>query len=529
MKRRTLFNLLSRAGGTTAVLIALHAMGWRSTYAQTTNRPRLGGETGAGIKVIILGAGIAGMTAAYELTKAGYECILLEARNRAGGRCWTLRHKDVINEIHQQGQRSEKCPFDNDNSLYFNPGPARIPYHHKNILSYCQEFGVPLEVIVNENRAAYFQDDQAFGGSPVNSRRVISDSRGYIAELLTKAIGINGLDRDVSPEEQERLLEFVKGFGDLNSKGEYVGSSRAGYEIPPGAGINTGRKHEPLPLSELLNSRFWEYKMHFGEGYWQAATMLQPVGGMDAIAKGFEQQVGRLIRYNAEVTKIRQHSDGVQVIYRDRKRNQYQSVDGKFAICTIPLSVLKNIKADFSVEHQAAITVGASSYSHAIKVGFQSRRRFWEEDYNIYGGISWTEGDITQIWYPSTGFHNSQGIIVGAYIWSNEISKRWEAMTSKQRLSLAILEGEKIHPGYNQEVSVANGCTVAWGKVPYSEGALIRWEQDSRKKAYLVLNQPDGNVYFAGDHMSYLTGWQEGAILSAHKIVNEITTRVQNS
>jgi monoamine oxidase len=102
-------------------------------------------------------------------------------------------------------------------------------------------------------------------------------------------------------------------------------------------------------------------------------------------------------------------------------------------------------------------------------------------------------------------------------------------MKSNQRLSLAILEGEKIHPGYNQEISLANGCSIAWGKVPYSEGGWITWRQDSRKTAYLVLNQPDGNVYFAGEHMSYLPGWQEGAILSALKIVNDITTRVKNS
>ncbi|MEB3342050.1 flavin monoamine oxidase family protein [Okeania sp.] len=523
MKRRTLFNLLSRAGGTTAVLMSLHAMGWRTTNAQTTNRPKLVAKTGTGIKVIILGAGISGMTAAYELTKAGYECTLLEARNRAGGRCWTLRHNDIINEVHGQSQRLEKCPFDNNKSLYFNVGPARIPHHHKNLLGYCKEFGVPLEVIVNENRAAYFQDDRAFGGYPVNNRRVINDSRGYIAELLTKTIGINGLDQDVSPEEQERLLEFVRRFGDLNSKGEYVGSRRAGYEIPPGAGLNNGVKHQPLALSELLDSGFWQNKMHFGESYQQAATMLQPVGGMDAIAKAFEQRVGRLIRYNAEVTEIRQKAHAVQVIYRDRQSNQYQSVDGNLAICTIPLSVLKNIKADFSAEHQAAIAEGGSSYNRAVKVGFQSNRRFWEEDDNIYGGISWTEGDIIQIWYPSTNFHSSQGIIVGAYIWNNDISKRWEQMTSNQRLSLAILEGKKIHPGYNQEISVANGCSIAWGKVPYSEGGWMSWQEDSRKKAYLVLNQPDRNVYFAGEHLSYLTGWQEGAILSAHKIVNDIT------
>ncbi|MEO0828052.1 MAG: FAD-dependent oxidoreductase, partial [Cyanobacteria bacterium J06642_9] len=416
--------------------------------------------------------------------------------------------------------------FDRDPALYFNLGPARIPYHHTALLGYCKEFGVPLEVIVNENRAAYFQDDGAFGGSAVQNRQVINDSRGYLAELLAKAINRNALEQEVSVDEQEKLLAFVSRFGNLNDDYAYAGSSRSGYRVTPGAATAAGDLAEPLAFSSLLDSAFWRYKMHFGEGYHQAATMLQPVGGMDQIAKAFAQQVGHLITYNAVVSQIRKTPAGVRVVYTDAASGEETAVTADFAICTFPLSVLSDIEADFSPAFQDAIASAADLYANAIKVAFQARR-FWEEDQNIYGGISWTEADITQLWYPSGGFHKPQGIIVGAYIWDNPIAEQWEPMTTAERLARAIADGSKIHPNYAQEISAPQGCSIAWGKVPYSQGGWIEWDEETRTTAYRVLTQPDDTIYLAGEHLSYLTGWQEGAILSAHEAVRGIANRMQ--
>lgn len=522
MKRRTLMNLVARAGGTTAVLTTLKAMGWLPAHAQSSQRPTLQAQSGNNTSVLILGAGLAGMTAAYELEKAGYSCRILEAYDRAGGRCWTVRGGDSITEFDQ----TETVPFDRDPSLYFNLGPARIPYHHTAVLGYCKEFGVPLEVIVNENRAAYFQDDGAFGGGTIQNRQVVNDSRGYVAELLAKAINRNALDQEVSADEREKLLDFVSRFGNLNDDYAYAGSSRAGYHVVPGAADAAGDLAEPLAFSSLLDSAFWRYKMHFGEGYNQAATMLQPVGGMDQIAKAFVQRVGHLITYNAIVNQIRKTPEGVSVVYTQGTRGEITEATADFAICTFPLSVLNGIEADFSAAHQAAIAASAGSYANAVKVAFQSRR-FWEEEHHIYGGISWTESDITQIWYPSGGFHQAQGTLVGAYIWDNPIAARWEPMTKTERLTQAIADGSKIHPDYATSVSAANGCSVAWGKIPYIQGGWMEWEDDTRATAYAVLNQPDDTIYLAGEHLSYLTGWQEGAILSAHEAVRGIASRVQ--
>ncbi|MGK7933005.1 MAG: flavin monoamine oxidase family protein [Microcystaceae cyanobacterium] len=519
MNRRTLLRLVSRAGGTAAMLTTMKAIGLLNSEATKAEYPNLPVGSGNGIKIAILGAGIAGMTAAYELSKAGYQCTLLEARERAGGRCWTIRRGDTIRELDSQ----QTCQFDSDDYLYMNVGAARIPHHHRALLGYCKEFGVPLQVIVNDNRACFFHDENSFNGQPVLNRRLMNDRRGYMAELLAKSVSQNALDQPLQPEEQERLLAMIRRFGDLNPDLQYKGSSRSGYAQVPDV-ESEGEIIEPLPFSEVLKSDFWRYKMDFSETHKQAPTLLEPIGGMDQIAKAFEKKVGHLIRYNAEVTQLRKTEKGVQILYKDKKREIKEKLEADFAICTLPLPVLASLDTDFSPSHQAAIAVGAKSYIRAIKHGFQAKRRFWEEDAAIYGGISWTSQDITQIWYPSHGFHQPTGIIVGAYIWSNSISDRIEVLPIAQRLQRAITEGTAIHPTYTEDIQPETGMSIAWGKIPYSLGGWLSWDEKERQTAYPVLNQPDGRIYLAGEHLSYLTGWQEGAILSAHKVVKAINS-----
>ncbi|MFA9217235.1 MAG: flavin monoamine oxidase family protein [Sphingomonadaceae bacterium] len=121
---------------------------------------------GGGQRITILGAGVAGLTCAYELQKAGFRCTLLEARSRPGGRNWTIRGGDTV----RQSDGSQRVLWPQAPHLYFNAGPARIPHHHQAVLGYCREFGVALEIMMNDNRAAYLQDDQVFGGRPLAAR-----------------------------------------------------------------------------------------------------------------------------------------------------------------------------------------------------------------------------------------------------------------------------------------------------------------------------------------------------------------------
>jgi monoamine oxidase len=226
------------------------------------------------------------------------------------------------------------------------------------------------------------------------------------------------------------------------------------------------------------------------------------------------------------VVEIGRAGERARVVSLNRASGQRTALEADFVICTIPLSVLEHIPADFASPVKDAIGRAAKAYFPAVKVTFQSPHRWWEVDQQLYGGISWTSRDITQIWYPSHGFHEKKGILVGAYIWDLAPAQRFTAMAPAERHAAAIVDGERIHPGYEKLVGAP--VSVAWAKIPYSMGAWIEWDAipGLRQAAYPVLLAGDGPFYFAGEHMSYVTAWQEGAVQSAHFTVTQIADRV---
>ncbi len=466
-------------------------------------------NVGIGTSVTILGAGVAGMTTALEMARLGYNCTILEATARAGGRNRTVRSGDFVEET----DSTQQCQFDAAPDLYFNPGPARIPHHHEFLLGYCREFGVALEPFINDNRAALLHSPTSFGGQPQIARQVITDSRGYIGELLSTAINQNALDQQLSAADRANVLAMLREFGDLSTNGSYNGSARAGFPGQENTGSrNRGQQLSPLALQDLVQESFWQLRASFAEGLEQQATMLQPVGGMDRIGLAFESQVQNNIVYNAEVEEIRKTANGARVIYRD-VGGISRTLDSDYCVCTIPATVLRNIASDFSAAHQAAI--GSFNYTPAGKLAFQSRR-FWEQDHNIYGGISWTTQDITQIWYPNNNLGNANGILIGAYLFGGTAGSQFAALTPQQRIDTVLNQGAALHADLPGESG--RGVSVAWSKVPYQLGA---WGTSTPG----VLLNPDDNLFLAGEHLSILQGWQEGAILSAYHAIDGIVTR----
>ena len=161
----------------------------------------------------------------------------------------------------------------------------------------------------------------------------------------------------------------------------------------------------------------------------------------------------------------------------------------------------------------------------AVKIAFQAERRFWELDEAIYGGISWTSRDITQVWYPSAGIHQRKGILLGAYIWSDDLGDKFAAMSPAARLEAALADGERLHPDYRRHLT--KGVSVAWKNIPYSGSAWAEWSPDTRANHYGSLLKGDGPFLFAGEHVSYVNGWQEGAVLSAHQVLRDIGVRMR--
>lgn len=391
-------------------------------------------------------------------------------------------------------------------------------------IDYCKELGVPLEVFVNVSRQQYYYQENAgsLSGRKVHAREAITDMRGYISELLAKAVDQNAINAPLTTEDKEKLIEFLKTYGDLNPDLFYKGSSRHGYTVQPSAGNQPGKVADPYDLGALIQLGFANYEVVEWD-YNQQMTTFQPVGGVDQIAKAFERQVGNRIAFQSEVKEIRKTPNGVRIVYSNGV-GSLQQVTGDYCICTIPLTVLRNIPSDFSPEMQQAIA--SISYYQFGKTGLQFNRRFWEEDEDIFGGITWTNQTINQIWYPSYGYLSNKGILASGYnygyegFYSEENAQAIGNLPPSERISLVLSQGSNIHPQYQNHFE--NGVSVFWPKIPYTLGAWAKYTTQTRQQYYPRLNEPDGNIYLAGEHLFYLTGWMAGALESARLVTSKI-------
>jgi monoamine oxidase len=475
-----------------------------------------------GASVVILGAGLAGLTAAIELSRAGYRVQILEYNSRAGGRNWTLRGGDSYTEL---GGATQHCEF--DAGLYINPGPWRIPYHHHAILDYCRRFGVALEPFIQLNHNAFLHARAGFGGKPQRIRDIDADFRGGVSELLAKATRKGALDDAVTKEDQEILLAALRALGALDKDYRYrAGDESAryrGYAKAPGGGLGAAPVNgEPIALHDILTSRLWG-ALRGALLYDFQTTMFQPVGGMGRIGEAFARQIPGLIRHGAKVVAISQNETGVTVRFEDVAGGTVEETRADWCVCALPLTILSRIPIDVSAPMKAAIE--AVPYASSVKFGLQFSRRFWEEDEHIFGGISYTDLPIRQISYPSTGYNaGGKGVLLGGYTFDGPNSYEFTAMSPAERVARAVEYGAEIHPQYRD--TFENGVAVAWHRSPFTLGCAADWSDEARAAHYNDLCQIDGRVVLAGEHASYITAWQEGAILSALDAIQRLHKRV---
>jgi monoamine oxidase len=522
--RRDLLALIGTVAGSAAMVEAMTALGLASESGYK-GPVRLEGDP-KGASVLILGAGLAGMTAALELRKAGYKVQLLEFNSRPGGRNWTLRGGDSFVEL---GGARQTCAF--EQGLYINPGPWRIPYHHRAVLDYCKRLNVTLEPFIQLNHNALLHGSRAFSGKPQRVREIKTDFQGQVSELLAKVTSQGKLDEVVSKEDREILLQALKSWGALDKdyayKANLISAEFRGYSREPGGGLDAAPvPGEPLALSEILKSRMWRYLQNFALHEFQT-TMFQPVGGMDMIGKAFAREVGDLIRYDAKVIRIEQNDRGVTVSFTDTKNPATPlQATADWCVCTIPLSILSQLQIDVGAPMKAAID--AVPYASAVKVGLQFKRRFWEEDEAIYGGISYTDLPIRQIAYPNTDYNRGgRGVLLGAYLFEGANAYEFTSLPPAERVARAVEFGAQLHPQYKTEYE--NGIAVAWHRVPFTLGCAGNWTDAARAQHYDNLCRIDGRIVLAGEHASYIPAWQEGAILSALDAIARLHRRVVNT
>ncbi len=535
--RREFLEQVGQAGGYSAAFLALRGLGLMEANAAPPASLHASPGSGSTVKVVVLGAGIAGLVAAYELRALGYDCVVLEARSRPGGRNWTVRGGDKVNLLDGSTQ---SCTW--DPSHYQNFGPARLPSIHSTILGYCRKLGVELQVEVNMSHSAFLQNDNANQGRPVVLRQAVNDTRGHVSELLSKSIHQGTLDQDISPEDRDRMLSFLRIYGPLDDADKYKGSDRAGYARQAGAGDEIGVLSQPIDMHTLLEENFWQ-GMLFSEQFDMQATMFQPVGGMDRIPFAFAKSLGDIVQYDAPVTEMRKSSQGVTITYQ--KNGVPQQIAAEYCICALPLTLLKTIPNDLSAPYKKVIE--QCTYASAYKIAWESRR-FWEQDYNIYGGLEFVNVGCSPIWFPSAGLFTERGVLVCGY--SDEKDSSFGKLTMDSKFAESRKSIERLHPGHGKELE--KPMYVSWGKTPYNEGSWIRSYGPAEDRSpgigltrqtgqarspaaartqtnpdYETIIEPDGPIIFAGDHVSHVVAWQEGAALSALRAVQQVADRVK--
>ena len=562
--RRDFLTRVGQAGGYSAAFLTMQGMGLmagREARAETIDAAP---GSGKGVKVAILGGGIAGLVAAYEMRALGYECTVLEARARPGGRNWTVRTGDEI--VFSDGMK-QTCAWDPGH--YQNFGPARLPSIHPTILGYCRKLGVELQVEVNMSNSAFLQNDKAHGGKPVVMRQASNDTRGHVSELLMKCVNQGALDAEMSKEDRDRTLAFLRTYGSLDKAGKYNGSDRAGYKETAGAGDDAGVLSDPLDMHTLLDENFWSGIM-FAEAFDMQATMFQPVGGMDRIPYAFAKSLGPIVQYESPVTEIRKTAKGVRIGYKQKGAAKVLEAD--YCICALPLMILKKTPNDFDEPHKRVVE--QCTYVNAYKVAWESRR-FWEQDYNVYGGLEFVNVGCSPVWLPSWGMFSDRGILVSGY--TDESNSSFGRLTVPEKFEESRKTIERLHPGHGKELE--KPLYVGWSRIPWNDGSWIRSygpvpagtqltgeaamgqqlygehgtptakkgqqapgvvlnkqtgagvnptaARTGSNPGYEALIQADGPIYFCGDHASHIVGWQEGAALSSLRAVKMIGDKVK--
>lgn len=521
--RRTFLRNVGITGGAGAMFATMGALGLAPTAQAAGREPafRAPSEgdfslTGrAAAKVVVVGGGIAGLATAYELGKAGYDVTVLEARGRTGGRNFTVRGGDSTTDIHGSRQTARFS-----DGQYMNCGPGRIPQWMVT-LDYCRELGVPIEMFTNVNANAYIYNEKAGMKAPVRYRTAKADVYGYVAELLSKATDKGALDRQITADDQERLMEFLKDFGDIGDTLDYTGSPRRGYRVDPAAAGTPGEQLGSVPsASEVFASGVGRY-FAFEFEYDQAMLMFQPVGGMDRIPAALTRAIGeRRIRTGAAVTKITDTAHGVTVAYTRSGRTR--SIQADYCVAALPPNILAKTAHNLGPAVQSALE--ACKPSSAGKIGLEYRSRWWESDHRIYGGITETDMDLAHIWYPSYGHQGRRGTIIGYYN-TGANADAYAALTPAEREARAVAQGVKIH-GDKYRSELATSFSHHWRQTPYLEASWHSLSGGPDAPVFAPLNRAAGRVYFAGDYLSYADAWQHGAFTSARKAVTALHARV---
>ena len=444
-------------------------------------------------RVLVLGAGLAGLCAARLLQEAGHDVVVIEAQRRAGGRVLTLRE-----------------PF--SDGLYAEAGAGRIPAGHNLTMHYVKLFGLDLEpfypppergknvLYLGGKRFPYGQLDE------IDMREVPIELNAQEREL-----GFNGMDATF-------VADLLHRVGDIEASGwpppALAGIDRmswAQFLLKSGASP-AGAAYIAIGFDRTSALDCLRYEKNHRH------DMSKIKGGNDRLPRAFAAGLARVIRYGSPVVAIQQEERWVQAVVETAAGSR-EAVRGDAMICTIPFSVLRLIPVEPAWSMYKRNAIQDLTYGSVPRIELQTRDRPWEA--HGFNGFALADSPM-EIWSPSWSQPGARGLLQ-AYFYENlarEVCR--EDAGGRVRFGLETIE--KIHPGIAK--SYEGGVATCWDEDPWARGAYTLFMPGQLSNGWpALIAQPEGRIYFAGEHASPYPGWMQGALWSAHKAAEAVAER----
>jgi monoamine oxidase len=456
-------------------------------------------------KVLIVGAGMAGLVSASLLKGAGHRVEILEASERIGGRILTIR-----------------SPF--TDGLYMEAGAMRIPASHSLVFEYLRKWGLSVNP---------FRNDTSMDLIYVNGVRIRQWEYQRQPDLLRYPVWPRERGKSAGTLLRRALRPFLSLYQRLPSKGKrrliremdrysmetYLRNHPWGPALSPGAvemikviwDLEGLSEYSFLGISEILNL-FLDPRMHFYE----------ISGGFDQLPKAFLTQLKEEIRFRQQMVKIRQERDRVLIYTRNRETGEISQYEGDRAIITIPFSVLRWVKLDprDSFSHNKRKAIRELHYVPSVKTGLQFKSRFWEQE-GLWGGKAVTDLPIRFTYYPNHGIGSGgPGVVLASYTWEDDAAP-WDGLSEEERILRALENMARLH-GSRAYREFITGSSFSWTRHPWSAGSVSLYEPLQYTELFPFIPTPEGRVHFAGEHTSSTPGWIEGAIESGIRAAVEV-------
>jgi len=444
-----------------------------------------------GKKVIILGAGLAGLAAAYELREMGYEVVVIEARARPGGRVYTLRD-----------------PF--SDGLYAEAGATWVLSSHDHTLRYLKLFNIPLDPLptagmdlmyhaqgITMTAAQMQRSLDVFGVRPDECALGLGGLFArYVGATLARASSIDSICV-LDAFDKMTFANFLRNQG---ASEQAIALMRLGNFDLMGDGPEEVSATHLLRDVALMQGRTLTYAIR---------------GGTDRLPRAFASRLKENLIYRAVVKRIHRSAEMASVtIERD---GALEVIEGDYIVCTLPFSVLKIVEIDPPFSENKQKSIAELLYTAVTRIYLQTTKRYWKTD-----GLSKmfvSDLPIRTVRDATINQPGNRGILE-AYI-AGPHARRVTAMTKQERLDFVLTQIETLLPGISENLEIS--AEFSWHTDPWSLGAYMWFRPGQLESVVAQTSSPEGRIHFAGDHTSHWPGWMQGALQSGNRAALEIS------